>query len=77
MAEGDDTANDGKSKTMRAIAYYEANKAKGITPNAASVKFGISAAAVYRKMKALAAGKAGTCPTCGQELNHTHKKGST
>ncbi len=68
MATEDDTANDTKAKTTLAIEYFVANQHHGVTVNAAAKKFGISAAGVYRRIKAIQAAVNGICPTCGQPV---------
>jgi hypothetical protein len=66
MALANSTAKLAKPKTTQAVDYFNANKEKGITVYAAAQKFGISPAAVYKRIKLLAETADARCPCCGQ-----------
>lgn len=55
-----------KAKTTQAIEYMNAHKSENVTVYAAAKKFGISPAAVYKKIKNLEATAKDRCPCCGQ-----------
>jgi AraC-like DNA-binding protein len=55
-----------KAKTTQAIDYLRAHEAEGVTVYAAAKKFGISPAAVYRKIKNLEETAQSRCKCCGQ-----------